>query len=105
MARTESTMVALGTAAPAFELIDVRSGLAMGRDDVFALSWDDEATDQVNKMPGGGTSKGGRHGLLVMFLCVPLPLRQARRSGTRAHRPGLLQRRSRTDRHRRDPVQ
>lgn len=73
MSRTESTMVKLGTAAPAFELIDVISGRAMGRDDIFALSWDDNASDQANKMPGGGTSKSGRHGLLVMFVCVHCP--------------------------------
>ncbi len=73
MARTESAMVKLGTAAPAFELTDVTTGRAMGRDDIFALSWDDEASDQVNKMPGGGTSRQGRHGLLVMFVCVHCP--------------------------------
>jgi len=63
----------LGTPAPAFELVNVLSGRAMGRDDVAALSWDDDVSDQVNKMPGGGTSKGGRHGLLVMFVCVHCP--------------------------------
>ncbi len=73
MARTESTMVKLGTPAPAFELTDVISGRALGRDDIFALSWEDDASDQANLMPGGGTSKGGRHGLLVMFLCVHCP--------------------------------
>ncbi len=66
-------MVKLGTTAPAFELVDVISGRAMGRDDIFALSWDDDASDQANKMPGGGTSRSGRHGLLVMFLCVHCP--------------------------------
>ena len=73
MARTESAMVKLGTAAPAFELVDVMTGRAMGRDDIFALSWDDDASDQVNLMPGGGTSRSGRHGLLVMFVCVHCP--------------------------------
>lgn len=73
MSRTESTMVKLGTVAPAFELVDVISGRAMGRDDIFALSWDDEASDQANKMPGGGTSRSGRHALLVMFVCVHCP--------------------------------
>lgn len=73
MARTQSTMVQLGTEAPAFELMDVVSGRAMGRDDVVAMAWDDEASDQVNKMPGGGSSKTGRHGLLVMFVCVHCP--------------------------------
>ena len=73
MARTQSTMVELGTVAPAFELMDVVSGRAMGRDDVMALAWDDEASDQFNKMPGGGASRTGRHGLLVMFVCVHCP--------------------------------
>ena len=66
-------MVELGTVAPAFELVDVVSGQAMGRDDVFALSWDETVSDQANLMPGGGTSKAGRHGLLVMFVCVHCP--------------------------------
>ena len=54
MSRTQSTMVELGTVAPAFELTDVVSGKAMSRDDVFALS--DNAK-----------------GLLVMFVCVHCP--------------------------------
>ncbi len=66
-------MVELGTTAPAFELLDVVSGKAMSRDDVFALAWDDDVPDQVNLMPGGGSSKTGRHGLLVMFVCVHCP--------------------------------
>ena len=73
MSRTQSAMVALGTLAPAFELVDVVSGKAVGRDDVFAMSWDDERSDAQNKMPGGGTSQTGRHGLLVMFICVHCP--------------------------------
>ncbi len=73
MSRTQSTMVALGTVAPAFELLDVVTGRAMSRDDVFALSWDDGVSDQANLMPGGGTSASGRHGLLVMFVCVHCP--------------------------------
>ena len=73
MSKTQSSMVELGTEAPAFELIDVVSGRAIGRDDVVALAWDDDAPDQVNKMTGGGTSKQGRHGLLVMFICVHCP--------------------------------
>lgn len=73
MARTESAMVELGTVAPAFELVDVRSGRAMGRDDIVAMSWDPDAADQVNLMPGGGTSRTGRHGLLVMFVCPHCP--------------------------------
>ncbi len=66
-------MVDLGTDAPAFELTDVVSGRAMSRDDVAALAWDDNVSDQVNQMTGGGTSKQGRHGLLVMFICVHCP--------------------------------
>jgi thiol-disulfide isomerase/thioredoxin len=73
MSKTQSTMVALGSVAPAFELVDVVSGKAVGRDDVFAMSWDDDRSDAENKMPGGGTSPVGRHGLLVMFLCVHCP--------------------------------
>ena len=73
MARTQSNMVQLGTEAPPFELVDVLSGRALGRDDVFALSWDEESTDQTNKMPGGGASRTGRHGLLVMFVCPHCP--------------------------------
>jgi thiol-disulfide isomerase/thioredoxin len=73
MSKTQSSMVELGTEAPAFELVDVVSGKAMGRDDAMALAWDDDASDQTNKMTGGGTSKQGRHGLLVMFICVHCP--------------------------------
>lgn len=51
MSRTESAMVSLGTVAPAFELEDVVSGKAVGRDDVAA----------------------GQPGLLVMFICVHCP--------------------------------
>ena len=73
MSRTQSAMVELGTVAPAFELTDVVSGRAMGRDDVLALAWEDDRSDQANLMPGGGASKIGRHGLLVMFVCVHCP--------------------------------
>ncbi len=73
MSRVESMMVGLGTIAPAFELVDVLSGKAMGRDDIAELAWDEDATDQVNLMPGGGTSRKGRHGLLVMFVCPHCP--------------------------------
>jgi thiol-disulfide isomerase/thioredoxin len=73
MSRTQSTMVELGTVAPAFELVNVVSGKALGRDDVFAGVWDDDAPDQANLTAGGGTSKAGRHGLLVMFVCVHCP--------------------------------
>ena len=73
MSRTQSTMVELGTVAPAFELRDVVTGRAMSRDDVFALSWDDGVPDQANLTAGGGSSPTGRHGLLVMFVCVHCP--------------------------------
>jgi hypothetical protein len=73
MSKTQSAMVELGTEAPPFELMDVVSGKAVGRDDVFAASWDDDRSDAVNKMTGGGASKTGRHGLLVMFICVHCP--------------------------------
>ena len=46
-------MVELGTEAPAFELPDVVSGRAVGRDDLAASA--------------------DRHGLLVMFICVHCP--------------------------------
>ena len=71
MARTESSMVQLGTMAPAFELVDVISGKPMSRDDVFALSWEDGASDAVNTATHGGPSQ--KHGLLVMFVCVHCP--------------------------------
>jgi hypothetical protein len=51
MSRTQSTMVELGTVAPPFELVDVVTGKAVGRDDA--------AED--------------RQGLLVMFICVHCP--------------------------------
>ena len=57
MSRTQSAMVELGTVAPAFELMDVVTGKAVGRDDVFAMSWDDDRPDALNKMTGGGASK------------------------------------------------
>jgi hypothetical protein len=53
MSRTESAMVSLGTIAPPFELTDVVTGRAVGRDDLFA--------------------DGGSRGLLVMFICVHCP--------------------------------
>lgn len=51
MSKTQSAMVELGTVAPPFELLDVVSGKAVGRDDVAA----------------------GTKGLLVMFICVHCP--------------------------------
>ena len=71
MSRTESAMVELGTIAPAFELVDVLSGRALSRDDVFALSWDENVSDRVNTATHGGPRE--KHGLLVMFLCVHCP--------------------------------
>ena len=53
MSKMQSSMVELGTVAPAFELVDVVSGKAMGRDDIAAQAH-------------------GR-GLLVMFICVHCP--------------------------------
>jgi len=51
MSKTQSSMVELGTVAPAFELTDVVGGRALSRDDVAADGC----------------------GLLVMFLCVHCP--------------------------------
>ena len=67
MSRTQSTMVALGSTAPAFELMDVVSGKAVGRDDVFAMVSDDARAD------GANCAATGCHGLLVMFICVHCP--------------------------------
>lgn len=53
MSRTESAMVELGSMASPFELQDVLSGKAIGRDDVFAA--------------------GQQCGLLVMFVCPHCP--------------------------------
>ena len=50
MSRTQSTMVTLGTLAPPFELADVVTGKAFGRDDI-----------------------ADGKGLLVIFLCVHCP--------------------------------
>ncbi len=55
MSRTESKMVALGSIAPPFELMDVISGHGMSRDDVFAAAGEEA------------------EGLLVMFICVHCP--------------------------------
>jgi peroxiredoxin len=51
MSKTQSSMVELGTIAPPFELQDVVTGKAVGRDDAAV----------------------GRKGLLVMFICVHCP--------------------------------
>src|ERR1700743_3377800 len=67
MSKTQSTMVALGSVAPAFELVDVVSGKAVGRDDVLALASDDARAD------GANCAATGCHGLLVMFICVHCP--------------------------------
>jgi AhpC/TSA family len=67
MSKTQSTMVALGSVAPAFELMDVVSGKAVGRDDVFAAVSEDARADEAN------CAVTGCHGLLVMFICVHCP--------------------------------
>jgi thiol-disulfide isomerase/thioredoxin len=67
MSKTQSTMVALGSVAPAFELVDVVSGRAVGRDDVFAMASEDARADSAN------CSATECHGLLVMFICVHCP--------------------------------
>ena len=67
MSREQSAMVKLGTEAPAFELMDVVTGKAVGRDDVFATVSEDARTDAAN------CSTTGCHGLLVMFICVHCP--------------------------------
>jgi len=67
MSKTQSTMVELGSVAPAFELVDVVSGKAVGRDDVFSTVSDDARTD------GANCAATGCHGLLVMFICVHCP--------------------------------
>ena len=72
MAKTQSTMVALGTVAPAFELLDVVSGQAMGRDDVVSLAWGDDSSEGAIR-EGLNATGNGRRGLLVMFLCVHCP--------------------------------
>ncbi len=61
MARTESNIdLPLGSTCPPFELLDIRTGKATGRDDIFA------ATDDPD----------GRGGLLVAFLSVHCPFVQ-----------------------------
>lgn len=61
MARTESNSeLPLGATCPAFELLDVRTGEAMGRDDIY----------------GGVDDADGRSGLLVAFLSVHCPFVQ-----------------------------
>lgn len=61
MARTESNReLALGAVCPAFELQDVRTGAAVGRDDVFA----------------GIADEDRRSGVLVAFLSVHCPFVQ-----------------------------
>src|ERR1700733_16003035 len=57
MSRTQSVMVELGTVAPTFELMDVVTGRAVGRDDLI----ENESGDM------------GKLGLLVMFICVHCP--------------------------------
>jgi len=71
MSRTESTMVELGFEAPAFELVDQITGKALSRDDIFAMSWDEDLSDANNLSTHGGPAK--KHGLLVMFVCPHCP--------------------------------
>jgi hypothetical protein len=67
-------MVTLGTVAPPFELLDVITGHALGRDDVFASSRDAVSGVPADETEGGsGLKADGRAGLLVMFLCVHCP--------------------------------
>ncbi len=72
MAMTESTMVPLGTVCPAFELPDVISGRAMGRDDIVAYAWNDDVSDGAIR-EGLNADGSGKRGLLIMFLCVHCP--------------------------------
>ena len=78
MSRTASEMVALGTAAPAFELVDVLSGRTLSRDDVFASAWNGNAAygNRNPSNPAPSATRGGphrKHGLLLMFVCVHCP--------------------------------
>ena len=73
MSRTESKMIELGTIAPMFEMIDVVTGKSYSRDDVFAQSWDTDTSDQENMKADASASKHGRHGMLIMFICVHCP--------------------------------
>ena len=72
MSTTQSTMVPLGTVCPAFELPDVVSGRALGRDDIVAFAWGDDASDGAIR-EGLNADGSGKRGLLVMFLCVHCP--------------------------------
>ncbi len=72
MSKTQSVMVGLGTVAPAFELSDVVSGRAVGRDDVVAMAWDGDASDGSIR-EGLNEAGVGKRGLLVMFICVHCP--------------------------------
>jgi hypothetical protein len=66
MARTSSnTDLPLGSACPAFELTDVLSGRAIGRDDIFAGPAESGPQDQVT-----------RKGFLVAFVSVHCPFVQ-----------------------------
>lgn len=69
---TQSGMMELGTVAPAFELLDVVSGRAIGRDDVVALAVGDNASEGAVR-EGLNATGHGKRGLLVMFLCVHCP--------------------------------
>ena len=64
-------MVELGTVAPAFELVDVLSGRALSRDDLFAAGADQEPGDALSTPMQANPSR--KSGLLVMFVCVHCP--------------------------------
>lgn len=70
MSRTESTMVQLGTRAPDFQLLDVRSGRTTSRDDLVATGGN-QAHEQTATTVHG--SQGMKHGLLIMFVCPHCP--------------------------------
>ncbi len=84
MSRTESTMVQLGTTAPAFGLVEVKSGRTLSRDDVFGLEGPERPGSSGPGSSGPGSSaptpsatvageRAPRRGLLIMFLCVHCP--------------------------------
>lgn len=72
MSKTQSAMVELGTVAEAFELPDVVTGRAVGRDDVVAIAYGEDASDGAIR-EGLNADGSGRRGLLVMFICVHCP--------------------------------
>ncbi len=69
MSRTESTMVQLGTVAPAFELMDIVSGRLLSRDAVFAFHGNESSRPATT----AAEERTARRGLLIMFVCVHCP--------------------------------